>query len=47
MRGRIVQTANSTPDEVQQLNIAALEPGTYILQYLTTTNSTTIPFIKF
>jgi hypothetical protein len=47
MRGRTVQSANATADDVQQLNIAALEPGTYILQYLTTTNSTTIPFIKF
>jgi hypothetical protein len=47
MRGRIVRSANATADDVQQLNIAALEPGAYILQYLTATNSTTIPFIKF
>jgi hypothetical protein len=47
MQGRILQSANATADDVQELNIAALAPGTYILQYLTETNSTTIPFIKF
>jgi len=47
MRGRIVQSANATAANVQQLNVLALEPGTYILQYLTASGSTTISFIKF
>jgi hypothetical protein len=47
MKGRIVQSVNATADNIQQLNIANLEAGAYILQYLTPFNSTTIPFIKF
>ena len=47
IQGRLVMTLNATTDNAQQLNIASLTPGTYILQYLTTTNSTTIQFIKF
>ncbi len=47
MDGRIVLTANATTDNVQQLVVSGLVPGVYILQYLTTGNSSTIRFVKF
>jgi hypothetical protein len=47
IRGRLLMTVNATTDNAQQLNIASLAPGTYILQFLTTTNSNTVPFVKF